>query len=219
MLRNQKHISKAKKLVQNLTLGPENDTPPATPETSTSAANEEALLSPVPLETLLSDHCPLTTDPLTPALTTRPLPYSKPETRNRKPTLIPGSPRNPGHPLPAQSLTLSKLESRNSKLPFRKRETRNRKPTLIPVLTTRPPAVPMNSSKSPTATSGTILPNPSPTAAGTRISAAAASLGMLQFIALGYARRREVHDFPLSHFPLFFSQRQNNRQNHRPPLQ
>ena len=40
MLRNQKHISKAKNLFQNLTLGPQNDTPPATPKIAALPAHD-----------------------------------------------------------------------------------------------------------------------------------------------------------------------------------
>ena len=112
MLRNQKHIFKAKKLVQNLTFGRQNPTSAAAPETSPSAANEEALLSPVPLETAFSDPWPLTTDhsftdpwlfpapepcpadPPPDSLETRnleletPLDTTLPETRNQEPNTI-----------------------------------------------------------------------------------------------------------------------------------
>ena len=95
MLRNQKHISKAKKLVQNLTLGRQNATPPP---------QEEANFPPVPLTPpsdpwpLPTDHsftdpCPLTNDHsfTDPWLSPEPKPFSPepppPSLENRNPEL------------------------------------------------------------------------------------------------------------------------------------
>ena len=87
MLRNQKDIFKAKKLVQKL-LSPGKTTP--------LPPKRKLCLPPVPLETPLSDPCPLPPEPLFYA--------------------TPGSPRTLGLGLPDPKPALSKLETRNSKL-------------------------------------------------------------------------------------------------------
>ena len=176
MLRNQRDIFKAKKLVQNLTAGRNSAAPPAP---------EEALLAPIsrnskpgPLETLI----PKLETPLPETVTD---PWLSPDL---DPWLSPGIRSCPSElGLKIRRRTISTPGTRNSKpptrnskpiLPFRKRQTRNREPNLLPP--TRPPAGPMSSSKSPTATSETIPPQLSPIAAWRRIFAAAASSEMLK---------------------------------------